>query len=123
MYEYRAALEKNTDGDTLLLHVDLGAETCRYLSIRLKNVWAPETGDPGDAETQSFIDEWMRHLDPLRKWPLRVNTDITKVYEPNERRSFIRYIAQVHDIHDGRSLNADIQAFLAQHPEWGSGIT
>jgi hypothetical protein len=62
----------------------------------------------------------MDHLVALR-WPLLVTTSINNNPEPDERRTFTRYLGTVSDLVNGRVLNTDLADYLTQHPEWGSG--
>jgi endonuclease YncB( thermonuclease family) len=121
MWDYRAQLITVTDGDTVTLLIDQGFSGRQEESIRLAGVSAPELRDPGGPEAQSFTTAWMGNLALLR-WPLYVMTQPNRNPEPDERRSFTRYIGTVYDYADrNRCLNADLAAFLTQHPEWGSG--
>lgn len=42
MYEYKATVHRVIDGDTAILNIDLGLSTFRRVTIRLKDVRAPE---------------------------------------------------------------------------------
>jgi hypothetical protein len=126
MWDYRAALIKVTDGDTMVFLVDTGFHGRQEVELRLAGVNAPELSQPGGIETKTFVSEWLQNsssllsLPPMR-WPLRVQTQINTNPEPIERRSFTRYIGWVHSFATGASLNTAIIDFLNQHPEWGPG--
>lgn len=124
MWTYRAALIAVIDGDTLRLEIDLGFHVRTQQDIRLLAVSAPERDQPGGAEATQYVDEWLHTaggwLQDLR-WPCLVTTSLNRNFEPDERRTFTRYLGTVTDIVDGRILNADLADYLAQHPEWGSG--
>jgi hypothetical protein len=51
-----------------------------------------------------------------------VKTQPNTAPEPEERRTFTRYLATVWSMDSGQELNDDIRGFLAGHPEWGSGM-
>jgi hypothetical protein len=122
MFDYRAQLVNVADGDTLTILADQGFSGRQEEAIRLAGVSAPELRDPGGPECAAFTQAWMGQLQ-LRRWPLYVMTEPNTNPEPVERRSFVRYIGTVYDYADRRRcLNSDLAAFLAQHPEWGSGI-
>jgi hypothetical protein len=120
MWQYRAALINVLDGDTIRCLVDLGASVRIQLDLRLDGVSAPELSQPGGQEARGFVVEWMAGLRPVR-WPLLVHTSPNTNPEPEERRSFVRYIASVWDIGATRYLNGELAAFLALHPDWPTG--
>jgi hypothetical protein len=120
MWTYRAALIQVIDGDTLRLEIDLGFHVHTQQDIRLLAVSAPETNQPGGNEARAWVTQWL-DLSAALRWPLLVITAISRIAEPDEKRTFTRYLGTVSDIHDGRILNTDLADYLAQHPEWGSG--
>jgi endonuclease YncB( thermonuclease family) len=120
MWTYRAALIQVIDGDTLRLDIDLGFHVRTQQDIRLLAVSAPERNQPGGEEATTWVEDWLDHLVALR-WPLLVTTAISRIAEPDEKRTFTRYLGTITDIVDGRNLNTDLADYLTQHPEWGSG--
>jgi len=118
LWTYRAIPLAITDGDTCRLLVDHGAYIRSQMDVRLADVYAPELRDPGGYETREYVLDWMAEL-PSVNWPLLIRTDPNTTPEPEERRSFVRYIATVWDIGEIRCLNVDLRGFLAEHPEWG----
>jgi hypothetical protein len=120
MYTYRAELIEAHDADTLRLEIDLGFHVHTQQDVRLLAVSAPELNQPGGQEATQWVRGWMTRCLPGR-WPLLVATTLTRTAEPDERRTFTRYLGTVSDPSDGRILNADLADYLAQHPEWGSG--
>jgi len=120
VWTYRAALIGVIDGDTLRLEIDLGFHVRTQQDIRLLAVSAPETNQPGGTEATEWVTDWLDHLGVLR-WPLLVTTSLSRSPEPDERRTFTRYLGIVEDIVTGRDLNTELLTYLAQHPEWGSG--
>lgn len=122
MWEYRAHLSRIVDGDTLMLVCDTGFGGRQEESFRLLDVSAPELSQPGGREVVAFVREWFAALPGLR-WPLLVRTDVNTLPEPEERRTFVRYLATVYDIRGvGESLNTRVSSWLAIKPEWGTGL-
>ena len=123
MFDYRAVLVRVVDGDSAVLLLDVGMGVRVEEAVRLLNVSAPEHNQPGGMESRDFAAAWFGQCSAARRWPLRVVTVPNTTLEPNERRTFIRYLAIVSDIvTPARVLNADLALFLSQHPEWGHGI-
>lgn len=120
MWEYRANLVRVIDGDTLVILLDLGVSVRAEEHIRLVDVRAPEMSQPGGLETREYVKARMTQLPPLR-WPLTVRTVPNTNPEPDERRTLVRYLGTVLAL-PGYSLNADVNSFLAEHPEWGTGM-
>lgn len=125
MWEYRAALVAVHDGDTITVEIDQGFGGRQEESVRLIGVSAPELTDLGGAQARAFTESWCRTADMAGlRWPLVVTTVPTTGREPRERRSFVRYLGTVRDATAaGRTLNTELAAYLAGHPEWGPGIT
>lgn len=122
MFDYRARLVRVVDADTIVLELDCGFGGRQEEQIRLLDVSAPELRDPGGAESHAFTVQWLSRLS-ARRWPLWVDTEPSVSVEPVERRSFVRYLATVRDYTDPEhSLNEALAGFLAEHPEWGSGM-
>jgi endonuclease YncB( thermonuclease family) len=120
VWEYRAALLDVLDGDTIRALVDLGGHVRAQWDLRLADVTAPELRQPGGVESLEYTRAWMAELASVR-WPLLVRTRVNRNPEPEELRSFIRYVADVYDLHSARHLNGELRAFLVLHPEWGPG--
>ena len=123
MFDYRAALVRVVDADSVVLLIDLGFGARVEEEIRLLGVSAPERYQPGGLESRDFTAAWFKQLSATRRWPIAVRTTPNTTLEPLEKRTFVRYLAVVSDITDPDCvLNADLATFLAQHPEWGHGI-
>ena len=123
MFDYRAALVRVVDGDSCVLELDTGFGGRQEEEVRLLKVSAPEHYQPGGIESRDFTTAWFGQCSTSRRWPLHVVTVPNTTLEPNERRTFIRYLATVSDIvAPSRVLNVELATFLSQHPEWGSGI-
>jgi endonuclease YncB( thermonuclease family) len=121
VWEYRAQLVEVLDGDTVRLLADVGFYGRHQVDVRLLAVNAPELNEPGGRETADFVRNWTNGLAALR-WPILLRTQTTKVSEPSEKQTFTRYIGDVYDITGAGYLNALVREFLAQHPEWGTGL-
>lgn len=123
MWDYRAQCVRVVDGDSFIALIDQGLGGRQEEELRLEGVSCPELHDVGGPECRDYTSRWINERQMTgRRWPLYVMTSPNTKPEPDERRSFVRYIAQVMDIQTRQSLNADLRAFLATHPEWGSGM-
>jgi hypothetical protein len=127
MWSYRAQFAAPIDGDSLYALLDLGFDVYTHQELRLLGVYAPEHYQPGGGEARQFLIDWMGQVDPTSKWPLLVTTvqaGAKLATGEHQVRTFTRYVATVVDSsHPApRSLNDDINAYLATHPEWGKGI-
>jgi endonuclease YncB( thermonuclease family) len=122
IFDYRAALVRVVDGDSLVILLDVGMGARVEEEIRLLNVSAPERSQAGGLECRDFVVAWCAQL-PARRWPLHVTTVPNTSLEPLERRTFVRYLATVRSFTDrSQSLNEALAEYLKQHPEWGSGM-
>lgn len=132
MWDYRARRSdkprtgKGDDGDTVLMILDLGMGVFTEEPIRLVGCFAPETSQPGGKEAAKFLDLTMEEVEERAaarhaRWPFVVRTDPNSNPEPDERRSFVRYVGAIYALDTGEYINGDVVAFLASHPEWGGG--
>lgn len=132
MWDYRARRSdkprtgKGDDGDTILMVIDLGMGTFAEEPIRLKGCFAPETGQPGGKEAARFLALALEEIEEgatarKARWPFLVVTEPNASPEPDERRSFVRYIGTLFAMDTGENINAAVIHFLAGHPEWGGG--
>jgi hypothetical protein len=136
VYDYRAKLsdkprDKGDDGDTILMVLDLGLSHWAEESIRLADVRAPESYQPGGKESaqqlRMILDEAVdTAVAKRRRWAFVVHTQPNTNPEPEERRSFVRYVGEVWGYEEymngGLSVNRQMAAFLREHPEWGPGM-
>jgi endonuclease YncB( thermonuclease family) len=66
MYDYRARLLEVHDGDTVLLHCDLGQYIARTAWYRLHGIQAPELSDEGGQEARLHLEGLLAtHRDAL----------------------------------------------------------
>lgn len=109
------------DGDTIYLLVDKGGvnETNEKWRIRLKDVFAPELGEPGAFETLEFVNLWLVANSDNTEWPFYLETFRT----PRSDKDVVtlgRYVGVV-TAANGRVLNSDIIEFIAANG-YGGGI-
>lgn len=126
LWTRRAQLIRVTDGDTVVMQMDQGCGSRQEEAIRLVNDWAPESGELGYLETSAFTSNWYRSIlaGSRRRWPFVTQTIPNTAFEPNQRRSFVRYLGFIFAYDEpANCLNDQVAAFLLQHPEWGPGIT
>ena len=122
MWDYRAALLRVTDGDTIEVLADTGFHGRQEVDLRLTGVSAPERNQPGGSDTAVFVQNWLAaQAMPGFRWPWHVHTEINTKVEPDERLTFTRYLGMVTSFKTGESLNQAVIDYLAAHPEWGSG--
>lgn len=114
MWEYRARVESVHDGDTLTLLIDTGFGGRQEEAIRLLNVFAPELDEVGGPEVHMFVLAWLsRHEQASeRRWPFMVRTEVTRTDEPNQKRTFTRYVGTVWDIATQDVLNEAVNHYL-----------
>lgn len=137
MFTYRAMRsdkprDPGDDGDTMLLIIDLGFSMRTEQAVRLTGVTAPELRQPGGPQAAMqlrLICEDIEDRARARRlrWPFVVATDPNTLDEPEERRSFVRWLGAVRAFDNARtaepSINIQMREFLNLHPEWGPGIT
>lgn len=126
LWTRRAQLVRVTDGDTVVMEMDNGFGARQEEAIRLVNDWAPEKGQTGYLETGTFTGNWFRSIQAgtRRRWPFVTQTVQNTLIEPNQTRSFVRYLGFIFEYDNaGNCLNDQVAAFLLQHPEWGHGVT
>lgn len=122
MWTYRAAILAVLDGDTVRALIDTGFHGRQEEDLRLAGVWAPESHQPGGEQAAGVVRGWVAALDPRLRWPVEIVTSLNKRLEPDERRTFTRYVVEIRSIASGASLNEAVRSFLVGHPEWGTGV-
>ncbi len=94
MYQYRATIERVTDGDSYVATVDLGWHVSIAGSIRLIGVDCPETGTEAGTAATAFVTDLFANARQVTVTTIR----------RDPARSFARYLARV-DV-DGADLAA-----------------
>lgn len=109
------------DGDNVKVIVDRGGpnETREIWDIRLKDVFAPEIGQPGSQECKLFVQNWLAtHVDGS-DWPYILETFRTPKSDQLDM-TFKRFVGVIID-KDMFTLNAAIQKFITDNG-YGGGI-
>lgn len=96
-YRYRAELVRVIDADTLYLRVDLGFHCGITISVRLRDVDAPELSTPEGKAARDYVE---RLLDRDVHFPPPI---VVETYK--DHQSFARWVA---DVWVGDRLLADI---------------
>ena len=96
MYEYRAALLRVVDADTLWLEVDVGLDIRNRLTVRLYGLNAPEKSTAAGAAATGYTTRWLTATPRLG---LRTVKD--------KREKYGRYLGIVYDLDqpDAPTLN------------------
>lgn len=105
-YVYRAALVRAVDGDTCVLHIDLGCFVAIVRPCRLLGVNTPEVVGATKAAglaARTFALAWFAASD-LTAWPLVVATSLDR----NDK--YGRLLVEVWRTSDGACLNDDLVA-------------
>ena len=101
MYQYKCAIVKVVDGDTLHVEIDLGLNITTYQTIRLWGVNTPEMSTAEGPVAKQFVIDWIKD----KKLILTTLKD--------KREKYGRYLGILLDL-EGRSLNdALVEAGLA----------
>lgn len=111
MYDYQAAVEKVTDGDTVRFLFDHGMFIRSSHAIRLSGVNAPELNEPGGTDARAWVSAWLVHhgLHGSMPWPFRVATE-------KDKQTFNRYIGVIRCATCTESLNDAANAYLGGTP-------
>lgn len=101
MYEYRAAVLRVVDGDTVDVAIDLGFGVEKRERVRLSGLDAPEQNTSDGMAATRFVQDWVAAQPPVASrfgYVLR-----SKRPEPKDR--YARYLAELFSP-SGESLNA-----------------
>lgn len=101
-WKFRARLDRDVDGDTAWLIVDLGLRAMLQVEVRIADVNAPERGTPEGAAATAAANQWFAdRTEEARlakeKWPLEILTRKTEARE--------RWLAKITPIAGGESLS------------------
>ena len=113
MWDKRAKVLSNHDGDTLTMLLDQGFGQTTEIQVRLLGVFAPELSQIGGKECQAFVSDWVEKNSFGYKWPFIVTT-IRGVRSDKETVTLARFVAIVETIDHHSNLNADIQAYVLE---------
>lgn len=94
MYEYRARVIRNVDGDTIHCRVDLGCDIRVDLVLRFAGINAPETSTPEGKQVAAYVAS---RIPPNTVFTLRTVKD--------KREKYGRYLAYVFTDGDPVCLN------------------
>lgn len=110
MYKYNAVIRRWIDGDTVELDVDLGFYTHRFVTVRLKDVDAPETR--GENKEQGMkIWHWC-----IARWPVGYKVTLHSDRDKFSR-SFARWVGMVTDGETGYLINDVINQYITRGKE------
>lgn len=90
---------------------DKGDDDFGLRSIRLKDVFAPEMGQPGSFECKRFAEEWLAAHGDGTDWPFYLETFRTARSDV-DIKTFSRYVGVITSA-EGLSLNADLIKYIA----------
>jgi endonuclease YncB( thermonuclease family) len=116
MWDRRARIPENHDGDTITAVLDQGFGDTKTIKVRLAGVFAPELSQPGGPETTTFVHEWITQRSS-GSWPFVCTTVRTRT--DTETTTLGRYVA--HIVCGTESLNDAINTFVAVNG-YGHGI-
>lgn len=94
---YAAELISVHDGDTIRVRLDVGFETDSRPRLRLKDLRSPEIWNPGGVEARDYVRQLLHETPAMIVRTFRTGP-IAYVYRAEggeERRTFIRYVADV----------------------------
>jgi endonuclease YncB( thermonuclease family) len=113
MWDKRARILSNHDGDTLTAVLDQGFGQTTQITVRLFGVWAPELKEAGGPETRDFVTAWVNQYTYGVLWPFLVTTMRTPRSDL-EVQTLGRYVALVETVDRGHNLNLEVQAFVTE---------
>lgn len=100
------------DGDSIEVDVDRGFDDTSRLSIRLRDVWAPELSQPGGLDCRNFALGWVDDNGDGSLWPFRLETFRTPRSDV-EVATFGRFVGVVQAA-SGATLNAAMTAYVTE---------
>jgi len=108
---HRVRVDRVVDGDTLEVHIDLGFDVTRAVTIRLLGVdtaeihTVPESSDEYERgqEHAQFVREWVAAADGDSEWPFRLTTE-------REMGYYTRYLGVLVRKQEGTSLSGALHA-------------
>jgi endonuclease YncB( thermonuclease family) len=104
-YEYRAALRRVVDGDTIDFDVDLGFEVHSFSRVRLLGLNTPEIfgpSKPAGLVSMAFVQQWLDN---------RAGQVLVRSYKAKQKEKYGRWLVEVWSPDGvGGSLNAELLA-------------
>jgi hypothetical protein len=111
MWDRRARVLADKDGDTLRIVIDQGFGDSKALDLRLFTTFAPEHNEPGGPETAAFVVDWLaRHSPEGAEWPFVATFERTRA-GTHEVTTLGRYVGTL-ATPSGETLNAAVTAFV-----------
>jgi micrococcal nuclease len=98
MYDYRAALIRVVDGDTVHLDVDLGVDIHTRMIVRLAGINCPEMNTDRGKAAKAWTQGWFDR----QGWYVRVMT------VKDKREKYGRYLAHILSIDGTSSLTQEL---------------
>jgi len=95
-YHYRGVLKRAVDGDTIVVHLDLGLRVYTEVALRIAGINAPEINS-GDAASRARGMAARDFLAQYEGWPV-----VLRTYK--DKQSFNRYVADVYVRDTGANL-------------------
>lgn len=92
-YEYQCALVRVTDGDTMVVTIDLGFRLSATMPIRLYGLNCPEKATPEGKLVKEWVTHWFAEHPTL---------SITTLKDPEK---YGRWLGTISSVPDGASLN------------------
>lgn len=109
-YEYRCSLVRVTDGDTLVVTIDLGFRLTATMPIRLLGLNAPEKNTTVGKQVKAWVAQWF--LD---------NPDIS-VVTLKDPEKYGRWLGTITRLDGGLSLNDQLLELGYAKPYDGHGV-
>ncbi len=109
MWDKRARVVANYDGDTVTVELDQGFWDVKRVNLRLDAVYAPELRQTGGPETRDFVAAWVAERAGDDAWPFVVVTRMNRA-ATREITTFGRIVGTL--THGQDSLNAAVNEYV-----------
>lgn len=109
MWDKRARVITNYDGDTVTVELDQGFWDTKRINLRLDAVYAPELSQPGGLETRDYVTAWLTERAGGDTWPFVVVTRMNRA-ATREIATFGRIVGTL--THGQDSLNAAVTEYV-----------
>lgn len=101
-YRYRAAVGRITDGDTLIMMLDLGIRMTATIPVRLAGCNAAEKTTPEGLAATAFVDQWAKDY--------AVDGWLAVITHKNPGDNYGRWLAEVQSLDGLHDLTDDLIA-------------